>query len=114
MEIQMKSKSYDFLNAFVRIILPGLGALYFALSMIWLSLPYALEIVGSISAITIFGGLVVQLAKNGWKAEDDLLIYKGDEFTSFGFASGQLMENLEPNQTLVLHVKEVDDNPFDA
>ena len=54
----MKNETYDFLKKIAQIWLPALGTLYFALAQIW-GLPYAEQIVGSITAIDAFLGAVL-------------------------------------------------------
>lgn len=65
------SKIYDVLKWVALVVLPALGALYFALSTIW-DLPYGEQIVGTISAIDTFLGAIIgissiQYAKKGDK-----------------------------------------------
>ena len=107
MNLQLSNQTYDFLNALVRIILPGLGTMYFALAEIW-GLPYATEIVGTIVAITAFLGVVIILARRGWKLDDELVIDDRDPLaTAFGFKSGKLFTDLETGKTLNLKVTRV-------
>lgn len=49
----MSNKCYDALKWIALIVLPAIGALYFALSQLW-ELPYAKEIVGTVTAINTF------------------------------------------------------------
>ncbi len=63
----MSPKTYDILKWATLICLPATGALYFALSRIWL-FPYGTEIVGTIALITTFAGLF--LGKSTVKFED--------------------------------------------
>ena len=56
----MTNKTYDVLKFIAQIVLPGLGTLYFALAGIW-GLPYAEQIVGTISAIDAFLGLILRI-----------------------------------------------------
>lgn len=112
MNLNLNNKTYDFLNILVRYILPGLGTLYFTLSEIW-GLPRAVEVMGTIVAVTTFLGLVIAFARRGWKEEaDSLLIDKSDpDEIRFGFESGRHVEDLEPNQTIHLSVKDVSSDP---
>ena len=58
----MSDKLYDVLAIIGRLILPALGTLYFALAKIWAPhLPYAEEIVGTISSVTIFLNAVLKI-----------------------------------------------------
>ena len=52
---------YDTLKWIAQILLPGLGTLYFAISGIW-GLPYCEQVVGTLSAITVFIGMLLGLS----------------------------------------------------
>ena len=56
----MSDKLYDVLAIIGRLILPALGTLYFALAQIW-GLPLGEEIVGTLSAVTIFLNAVLKI-----------------------------------------------------
>lgn len=54
----MSNKTYDVLKYIALIVLPALGTFYFAIAGIW-GLPYAEQIVGTITAIdTLLGALL--------------------------------------------------------
>ena len=57
----MKNSTYDVLKYIAQIVLPALGALYFALSQIW-GLPYGEEIVGTITALDCFLGAILGIS----------------------------------------------------
>lgn len=57
----LSNKAYDVLKFVAQIALPGLGALYFALSSIW-GFPYGDQIVGTITAIDAFLGLLLGIS----------------------------------------------------
>lgn len=57
----MSNKTYDTLKWITQYVLPALGTLYFALAGIW-KLPYAEQIVGSITAIDTFLGIVLGIS----------------------------------------------------
>ena len=71
--MQVTNKTYDFLNALVRLILPAIGTFYFTLTGIF-DLPYGAEVVGTITALCLLLGIVVKAAKSGWKIDDELVI----------------------------------------
>ena len=52
------NKTYDILKHVAQVGLPAAGALYFALSQIW-GFPYGEEVVGTITAIDAFLGVVL-------------------------------------------------------
>lgn len=57
----MSNKMYDILKYIAQIILPAIGTLYFALAGIW-NFPYAEQIVGTITAIDTFLGVVLGIS----------------------------------------------------
>lgn len=57
----MSNKAYDILKQIALIWLPALGTLYFALAGIW-GLPFAEQIVGTITAVDTFLGAVLGVA----------------------------------------------------
>ena len=62
----MSNKMYDILKYIAQIILPAIGTLYFALAGIW-NFPYAEEIVGTITAIDTFLGVVLGISNANYK-----------------------------------------------
>lgn len=114
MNLKLTNKSYDFLNALVRIILPALGTFYFTLSQIW-GMPYATEVVGTIAAMATFFGLVILLARNGWQVDEELIIdARNPEELEFGFKNDpRLIEHLEDGQQVTLRVNQVTGAPED-
>lgn len=56
--MNMSNKTYDILKWIALIFLPAIGTLYFALAGIW-GLPYAEEVVGTITAIDTFLGCLL-------------------------------------------------------
>lgn len=59
----MSNKVYDVLKFIAMILLPALGTLYFTLAQIW-GLPYAEQIVGTISAIDVFLGAILGISSS--------------------------------------------------
>lgn len=57
----MNNKVYDVLKWIAMYLLPAFGTLYFALSGIW-GLPYGEEIVGTITAIDTFLGVILGIS----------------------------------------------------
>lgn len=68
----MNNKVYDFLKYLCQIGLPAIATLYFALAQIW-NLPYAEQIVGTITAIDAFIGTLLCISSvkynNGIKSD---------------------------------------------
>ena len=66
----MSNKTYDKLKWIAQILLPALGTLYFALASIW-NFPYAEQIVGTITAIDAFLGVLLGISTaNYYKKEE--------------------------------------------
>lgn len=59
----MSNKVYDILKWIAQILLPALGTLYFALAAIW-GFPYAEQIVGTITAIDAFLGVILGISSS--------------------------------------------------
>ena len=57
----MNDKVYDVLKWIAMYLLPALGTLYFALAGIW-GLPYGEQIVGTITAIDTFLGVILGIS----------------------------------------------------
>lgn len=107
--MNLDSKVYDFLNSLVRLILPAAATLYFALSEVW-NWPYAVEVMATIVALEVFLGLVIQLARAGWKQDTETIWVDASapDQTSFGFESGIRLEELSDGEEIVAKVKRVD------
>lgn len=69
------NKTYDVVKFFAQILLPGLGTLYFALAGIW-DLPAAEKVIGTITAVDVFLGLLLGLSSSAYKNSD--VPYDGD------------------------------------
>lgn len=59
--MKLSNKAYDILKWIAMLFLPALGALYFTLAGIW-NLPYGEQIVGTITAIDTFLGVLLGLS----------------------------------------------------
>ena len=68
--MKMTNKIYDVLKYIAQIVLPALGALYFALAKIW-GFPYGTEIVGTISAVDAFLGALLKISTDQYYNELD-------------------------------------------
>lgn len=66
----MSNKVYDVLKYITMIVLPALGTLYFALAGIW-GFPYGEQIVGTITAIDTFMGVILQISTNSYNKKKD-------------------------------------------
>lgn len=69
--MKMSNKVYDVLKWIAQILLPAIGTLYFALSQIW-GLPYAEQVVGTVTAIDAFLGALLGISTLQYKGGDDI------------------------------------------
>lgn len=67
--MKFSNKTYDVLKWIAQYFLPALGTLYFALASIW-GLPYGEQVVGTITALDTFLGVILGISSVGYfKAE---------------------------------------------
>jgi len=66
----MSNKLYDILKWIAQILLPALGTLYFALAGIW-NFPYAEAIVGTITAVDTFLGIILGISTANYNKKGD-------------------------------------------
>ena len=64
--MKFSNKVYDILKWIAMYLLPALGTLYFALAGIW-GLPYGEQIVGTITAIDTFLGVILGISTMQYK-----------------------------------------------
>lgn len=66
--MRMKNETYDLLKWIAQYLLPAIGTLYFALASIW-GFPYPNQIVGSITAIDTFLGVILGISTNQYNKD---------------------------------------------
>ena len=66
--MKLSNKAYDILKWIAMYLLPALGTLYFALASIW-SLPYGEQIVGTITAVDTFIGVLLGISNSQYKKD---------------------------------------------
>ena len=64
----MCNKVYDVLKWIAMVVLPALGTLYFALAGIW-DLPYAEQVVGTVTAMDTFLGVMLGVSSLHYKKQ---------------------------------------------
>ena len=64
--MKLSNRAYDILKWIAMYFLPALGTLYFAIASIW-SLPYGEQVVGTITAIDTFLGVILGISTTQWK-----------------------------------------------
>jgi TRAP-type uncharacterized transport system fused permease subunit len=67
--MKMSNSTYDLLKWVAQILIPALGTLYFALANIW-GLPYGEQIVGTLTAIDTFLGVLLGISSSTYKLND--------------------------------------------
>lgn len=67
--MNISSKTYDVLKWISRLVLPAIGSLYFGLSEIW-SLPYATEVVGTITVVVAFSNSLLGISQQKFNKEN--------------------------------------------
>lgn len=98
----ISNKHYDLLKRVVTIILPGLATLYAALSIIW-GWPNTEAVVGTLAAVTTFGGVLMRFSTKSYESSDDR--YDGELITTgydpdTGIPSLSLNITGDPNQLI--------------
>ena len=73
--MKLSNKTYDVLKWVAMYLLPAIGTLYFALAGIW-GFPYGEEIVGTITAVDTFLGVILGISNAQYKKEN---IEEGEE-----------------------------------
>ena len=66
----MSNKVYDVLKWITTVVLPAIGTLYFALAGIW-DFPYADQVVGTITAVVTFLGIVLGISSAQYKKKTE-------------------------------------------
>ena len=66
--MKLNNKTYDILKWIAQYSLPAAGTLYFALAGIW-GLPYGEQIVGTITAVDTFLGVILGISAATYKKE---------------------------------------------
>ncbi len=67
--MKISNKTYDVMKWIAQYLLPALGTLYFALAGIW-GFPYGEEVVGTITALDTFLGVILGISTVQYNKED--------------------------------------------
>ena len=70
MSMKLSNKTYDVMKWVAQYLLPAAGTLYFALAGIW-GLPYGEQIVGTITAVDTFIGVLLGLSTMQYNKSTD-------------------------------------------
>ena len=68
----MSDRVYDILKYIALIALPACGTLYFTLAGIW-GFPYGEQIVGTLTAVDTFLGVILRISSNSYYKEGEHL-----------------------------------------
>ncbi len=63
MQLNIKNETYDVLKWIAQILLPAIATLYYGVANIW-GLPYSEQIVGTITVIDTFLGVLLGISTN--------------------------------------------------
>ncbi|MCI9085777.1 MAG: hypothetical protein HFE51_05065 [Clostridia bacterium] len=69
--MKMSNKIYDILKWITLILIPAIGTLYFTLAGIW-NFPYGEQIVGTLTAIDTFFGVVLHISNTKYNKTNTL------------------------------------------
>lgn len=76
--MSFNNKVYDFFKFVAQYLLPACGTLYFALARIW-NLPYGSEVVGTITAVDTFLGILLGISSANYTGEGVMTVDTSDE-----------------------------------
>lgn len=62
----LQGKTYDTVKYFAQVVIPAIGALYFALSQVW-GLPGGEQVVGSVVAVDTFLGVLLHISSTNYE-----------------------------------------------
>lgn len=106
MKFTMSNKFYDVLKWVTQYLLPGLATLYFTLAGIW-HLPYVEEVLGTITAVDTFLGVILGIASKSYnKTKDGTLNIDSSnpEKDVLSFKLGVPIEELSKHKTVTFNV----------
>lgn len=101
-------KAYDRLKEFAMVWLPGLGTLYFTVASIW-DLPYAAQVVGTVTAIDTFLGVILHISvktynKSDEKYDGDIKVIPNEDGTQVVLGLDDLQSSIADKAELTLKV----------
>lgn len=96
-------KTYKTLKWIALYLLPALGTLYFALSSIW-GLPYGEQIVGTITAVDTFIGVLLGISTANYKGDGEMIINTEDPEKDVYKLEVNDLSNLAEKKSITLKV----------
>jgi len=98
------NKVYDILKWIAQIALPATGTLYFALAGIW-GFPYGEQIVGTITAIDTFIGVLLGISSSGYSGDGTLNVTEGTDKDVYSLDLEIPVEELSKKNVITFKVK---------
>lgn len=100
----LTNKTYDILKWIAQYFLPALGTLYFALAGIW-GFPYGEEVVGTITAIDTFLGVILGVSAATYKGDGVIQVdTSAEDKDIYRLVLNQPIENLPEKSSVILKV----------
>ena len=96
-KLALSNEAYDFWNNFVTLVLPGVGALYSAIAILW-HLGYGEQVVGTIAAIVVFGKILLIVSKSFYKSSGAAEV---QAIESLGTMGTLVVDTADPNKEVV-------------
>lgn len=87
----LTNKAYDKLKWIAQYLLPALGTLYFALASIW-NLPYQKEVLGTITAITAFLGVILGISSANYEGDGIISLTQGDALIALNISEDEIAQ----------------------
>lgn len=97
--MKLSNKTYDILKWVAQILFPGIATLYFAMSKIW-GLPYCEEVVGTLSALTVFIGTIIGISSANYPGDGTIKMQGCTYKTKLSIG----LDELESKDTVMLKV----------
>ena len=109
----ISNRMYNLIKWTAQYGLPAVGTLYFALASIW-GLPYGEQVVGTITALTIFLGVLQGLSTRAYNASeakyDGALVVNTEDPTKdiYSFEVASPLDELRDKQELTIKVQKTE------
>lgn len=107
----LANHTYDVMKNAVILTLPAMATLYFAIAKIW-SLPYADDIVATITALSTFFGIILRVSSKRYDANeaqfggtiDVIQKPEGGQKVLFAFKDDEVAENLDKRDEITFKI----------
>lgn len=107
-KVFLSQNIYETLRWLMQYFVPGLGTLYFALSVTW-GLPYGEQIVGTSVAVTSFLGVILGVSKSSYinnDADGVLNVTTSDEKDTYSMVFNGPLEDIRAQKLVTFKVVE--------